>query len=412
MMLVAIGIMLLYCDLSLVPLFILEGGIVVLLGLMNVLYRMLVKPVSSLVNGVDLLKEQDFSSRLSPVGQWDADKIVSLFNDLMARLKKERLRVREQNYFLDLLIEASPMGIMILDLDGKIMMANGAAVEILNDDSLDGKPLGSLDTPLGRMIASLERGEKKTVRLSDTKIFRLSRHSFMDQGYNRPFFMIESLTDEVMRAEKAAYEKVIRVIAHEVNNSMAGITSIFDLLGDVLTDNELRAVVSSCSDRAESLSRFITSYANVVRIPAPVLVSVDLVARLDGLLPFLRDMAGENIVIKTDFPSSPVNVMIDITLMEQVVINLVKNSIDSIGNQMGCVTLRVTANPVTLEVIDDGPGISTETAAKLFTPFFSTKPTGQGLGLMFVAEILRRHNASFNLSTSPADLLTRFTIKL
>ncbi len=390
-----------------------EGCIVVILILMSVLYRSLIRPVSALINGVDLLREQDFSSRLSKVGQWDADKVVALFNDLMARLKKERLRVREQNHFLDLLIEASPMGIIILGTDNRVMMANKAAVVILKEEQLPGKSLGELDTALGTELATLEKGEKKTVRLSDTKIFRLSRLSFMDQGYQRPFFMIESLTDEVMRAEKSAYEKVIRVIAHEVNNSMAGITSIFDLLSDYFADSEpdLKAAVASCSDRAMGLSRFITSYANVVRIPEPVLSRVDLVGHVESILPFLRDMCGETVGIVTSFPAVPVSVDIDTTLMEQAVINLVKNSLDSIGSRHGTVTLRISVDPPELEIIDDGPGITPEAASKLFTPFFSTKPTGQGLGLMFVAEILRRHKCGFNLSTSPVDSLTRFTIK-
>ena len=390
-----------------------EGCIVAILILMSVLYRSLIRPVSALINGVDLLREQDFSSRLSKVGQWDADKVVALFNDLMARLKKERLRVREQNHFLDLLIEASPMGIIILGTDNRVMMANKAAVVILKEEQLPGKALGELDTALGTELATLEKGEKKTVRLSDTKIFRLSRLSFMDQGYQRPFFMIESLTDEVMRAEKSAYEKVIRVIAHEVNNSMAGITSIFDLLSDYFADNEpdLKAAVASCSDRAMGLSRFITSYANVVRIPEPVLSRVDLVGHVESILPFLRDMCGETVGIVTMFPDVPVSVDIDTTLMEQAIINLVKNSLDSIGSRHGTVTLRISVDPPELEIIDDGPGITPEAASKLFTPFFSTKPTGQGLGLMFVAEILRRHKCGFNLSTSPVDSLTRFTIR-
>ncbi|HBI58865.1 MAG: ATP-binding protein [Duncaniella sp.] len=390
-----------------------EGCIVAILILMSVLYRSLIRPVSALINGVDLLREQDFSSRLSKVGQWDADKVVALFNDLMARLKKERLRVREQNHFLDLLIEASPMGIIILGTDNRVMMANKAAVVILKEEQLPGKTLGELDTALGAELATLEKGENKTVRLSDTKIFRLSRLSFMDQGYQRPFFMIESLTDEVMRAEKAAYEKVIRVIAHEVNNSMAGITSIFDLLSDYFAESEpdLKAAVASCSDRAMGLSRFITSYANVVRIPEPVLSRVDLVGHVESILPFLRDMCGETVGIVTMFPDVPVSVDIDTTLMEQAVINLVKNSVDSIGARRGTVTLRISVDPPVLEIIDDGPGITPEAASKLFTPFFSTKPTGQGLGLMFVAEILRRHKCGFNLSTSPVDSLTRFTIR-
>lgn len=111
--------------------YILEGLIFVTFLFLIVFYRKIVKPLHTIGNGMELLKEQDFSSRLSPVGQFEADRVVNVFNKMMEQLKNERLRLREQNTFLDLLINASPLGVIILNLDERITSLNPAAIKVL-----------------------------------------------------------------------------------------------------------------------------------------------------------------------------------------------------------------------------------------------------------------------------------------
>lgn len=397
-----------------------EGTLLLSALLLYMLYANIVRPVNALGAGMDLLREQDYSSRLSLVGQRDADRIVKLFNDLMGRLKTERLKVREQNHFLDLLIEASPMGILSYGFADEIVMANSTAVKMLGENP-EGKRLDQLSSPLAKMFMSLRRDDSVTVRLSDTMIYRLSRLSFMDQGYPRPFLLIETLTDEVRMAERSAYEKVIRVMGHEVNNSMASIRSLLDLLGEIRPwgdDDDLSAAVDACVHRAEALSSFITSYSKVVKIPplrpAPLSL-VELLNRIETFVVGMGKSRGVNLSISVAQGVQPDELPLDAELLEQVLINIVKNSIESIVSAKEPVadprvTLEVLA-PTMLVVTDNGPGISSEAATSLFTPFFSTKPSGQGLGLMFVAEILRRHGATFSLVTSSTDHLTRFTMQ-
>jgi len=111
--------------------YLVEGLIVVAIFLLIIFYKKIVKPLNTIGNGMDLLKEQDFSSRLSPVGQYEADRVVNIFNRMMEQLKNERIRLREQNNFLDLLIKASPMGVIILNFDEKITSLNPAAIKVL-----------------------------------------------------------------------------------------------------------------------------------------------------------------------------------------------------------------------------------------------------------------------------------------
>ena len=396
--------------------YLVEGIITLSLIYLVYFYHKVVKPLDTIANGMDLLREQDFSSRLKSVGQLEADRIVDIFNRMMQQLKEERLRLREQNHFLDLLISVSPMGVVILTFDGKVSMANKAALKFLEVDTEEdmlNKGMEDLKTPLAEEMSRLPKDTTETIRLSDSHIYRCSRLSFVDRGFAHPFFLIESLTSEVMKAEKKAYEKVIRMIAHEVNNSVAGITSTLDTVDDALQTmddtDDLREVMKVCVERGYSLSRFITRFADVVKIPEPQLEEVRLNDRLSACERFLENICQDHQVdLRMDLCEENPWVKIDTSLFEQVLINMVKNSVESI-EEKGVITLRTSASPVMLEVADTGRGISKEVETKLFTPFFSTKPNGQGIGLIFIREVLMKHGCSFSLRTYE-DGITRFRI--
>jgi len=379
-------------------------------------YRKVIKPLNSIAGGMDLLRAQDFSSRLAPVGQREADRIVQVFNRMMDQLKEERLRLREQNHFLDLLISVSPMGVIILTLDEKISMTNKAALEFMDEgpeENLIGKSMDELNGTLAEELKRLPKGATETIRLSNSRIYRCSRLSFIDRGFAHPFYLIESLTADVMKAEKKAYEKVIRMIAHEVNNSVAGIASTLDTVNDALQTiddtEDLQEVMKVCIERSFSMSRFITNFADVVKIPEPQLEEVSLNDRVFACKRFMENVCqSRNIDLQMNLCEGNPTVSIDTSLFEQVLINIIKNAAESIGEK-GCITIRTSVSPLMLEIGDTGQGISKETETMLFTPFFSTKPNGQGIGLIFIREVLMKHNCNFSLRTYP-DGITRFRI--
>ena len=396
--------------------YLIEGLITLTLVYLIYFYRKVIKPLNSIAGGMDLLRAQDFSSRLAPVGQREADRIVQVFNRMMDQLKEERLRLREQNHFLDLLISVSPMGVIILTLDEKISMANKASLEFMDEgeeENLIGKSMDELTGTLAEELKRLPKGATETIRLSNSRIYRCSRLSFIDRGFAHPFYLIESLTADVMKAEKKAYEKVIRMIAHEVNNSVAGITSTLDTVNGALQtmDNteDLQEVMKVCIERSFSMSRFITNFADVVKIPEPQLEEVSLNERVIFCKRFMENVCqSRNINLQMDLCKENPTVNIDTSLFEQVLINIIKNSAESIGKK-GCITIRTSTSPLMLEIGDTGKGISKETEAMLFTPFFSTKPNGQGIGLIFIREVLMKLNCNFSLRTYP-DGITRFRI--
>ena len=396
--------------------YLIEGLITLSLVYLVYFYRKVIKPLNSIAGGMDLLRAQDFSSRLAPVGQREADRIVQVFNRMMDQLKEERLRLREQNHFLDLLISVSPMGVMILTLDEKISMTNKAALEFMDEgpeENLIGKGMDELNGTLAEELKRLPKGATETIRLSNSRIYRCSRLSFIDRGFAHPFYLIESLTADVMKAEKKAYEKVIRMIAHEVNNSVAGIASTLDTVNDALQTiddtEDLQEVMKVCIERSFSMSRFITNFADVVKIPEPQLEEVSLNDRVFACKRFMENVCqSRDIDLQMNLCEENPTVSIDTSLFEQVLINIIKNAAESIGEK-GCITIHTSVSPLMLEIGDTGQGISKETETMLFTPFFSTKPNGQGIGLIFIREVLMKHNCNFSLRTYP-DGITRFRI--
>lgn len=396
--------------------YVVEACVCLTLIYLVVFYSRIIQPLHIIGNGMDLLKEQDFSSRLSRVGQPEADRIVDIFNKMMEQLKNERLQLREQNHFLDLLINASPMGVVILTLDREIQLLNPAAQKMfggINQPDLAGKYLSDIDSPLALELSRISMDESRTVRLSDANIYKCTHSSFIDRGFRRSFYLIEVLTQEVFKAEKKAYEKVIRMIAHEVNNTTAGITSTLDTLEAAFCEmqdtEDVCEVLRVAIERCYSMSRFITNFADVVRIPEPQMERLSLNRVVSSCKRFMETIcADRNIQIIMELDTISPVVRLDSALFEQVLVNIIKNAAESIGRD-GQIYIRTFHDPICLEIADTGKGIDKETEAKLFSPFFSSKPNGQGIGLMFIREVLQKHTCSFSLRTY-ADGFTRFRI--
>ena len=393
-------------------------GIVVVV-LMVWLYRRVVRPMHLLNSGMHLLREQDFSSRLRTVGVPEADNIVTVFNQMMEELKEERLRLLERNNLLDLLVEVSPMGVVMLDFDGHITSLNPAAMQFLacSGDDYKDKTFAELPGDLAARIGTLEDEATATFSMNNASVYRCTRSSFLDRGFHHPFVLIESLTQEVMDAERDAYGKVIRMISHEVNNTMASVGSIIETVSDELRERpdtrELAVALQACTDRSREMSAFITRFADVVRLPDPCLQETPLNTLVTANAQFLESLCHtHNICLRTDLCSPSPMVSADAALMTQVLVNIVKNSIESINEwgTAGEITITTTASPAAIIVADNGIGLSDETEKKLFTPFFSTKPNGNGIGLLLVREILTRHRFPFSLKTE-SDGMTRFRIQ-
>lgn len=385
------------------------GLCVALLLVTALLAQAVHSPLKAVQNGMYLLREQDFSSRLRPIGQADADMVVEVYNSVIDSMRAERLKNLEQNHFLSQVVDASPLGVAICDFDGRIVQTNRAWEKMQSPR-------------LAKAIDSISDGTTGTVRVADSLIVRISRLWFMDKGFRRRFILVEKLTDEIVAAEKQMFNTIVRTIGHEVNNSLGSVMSVLESLEEMHAGDPLTAdAITSCSASCANLVGFVRGYADIVKLPAPVPEQVDLNEWLMRLRPALQALVtGRGITLEMNLGEGEAPSRIDPMLMERVLVNIVKNAAESIGDEKkGVITVSLAAvtEPDTpachlLSVTDNGKGISPEASKKLFTPFFSTKNPDRGLGLMLVTDILRAHRSRFSLSTSPETSLTTFSFTL
>jgi nitrogen fixation/metabolism regulation signal transduction histidine kinase len=388
-------------------LFAVELAFGVSLGVGVHLARRALRTLSLGADAVRLIREEEFTSRLRETGDTEVDALIGVYNRMVDSLRAERVRVREQHHFFSQVIGASPAGIVILDFDGRIAEINPAAAGLLGVSVASARGVSLTDLPgaLAKHLAALPAGSRDVAALTGPSRIRCEHGTFIDRGFTRGFFVLEELTAELRQFERHAYEKLIRVMSHEVNNTA---TSANSLLHSVLAymgelppgsrqdaEHAIRIVI----DRSEALSDFMRRFADVFRLPAPVrhpAVLQDVVRPLVRLMEARPESAG--VTWSWGGPDRPVVVEIDRTQFEQAVLNVLKNAAEAAGPR-GVVTVRLgdEAGRVVLVVEDSGPGLTAEVQENLFTPFFSTKPDGQGIGLTLVREILAAHGFDYQL---------------
>lgn len=371
--------------------------------------------------GVRLIREGELTSRFREVGDPDVDALIGVYNHMVDTLREERTRVQEQHQFLSRILDVSPAGIVVLDFEGAVSSVNPAAVRLLGCASEDvaGRPLAALASPLAPRLAALAPGAAEVVGLSGARRVKIHHGTFQDRGFARSFLLLEELTEELRQFERAAYEKLIRVMSHEVNNSVAASNS---LLHSSLTygrelppasRTDFEEAIGIVIERTEQLNAFMRRFADVFRLPVPVREDVALVPLLEAIVRLQRarpEAAG--VQWRWDVEDPDARARLDRGQFEQALLNIVKNAVEAAGPG-GSITLRqrTVQGRTELSVEDSGPGIGAEAQANLFTPFFSTKPHGQGIGLTLVQEVLVAHGFDFALEAPPGGP-TRFSIRL
>ena len=253
-------------------------------------------------------------------------------------------------------------------------------------------------------------GKSEIIRKGNFRVYRCYHLNFIQDGFKREFYLLESLTDEIMKAERAAYEKVIRTISHEVNNSMGGVKSVLEIMDEITENPDIKNVIQSCENRCESMCNFIRDYADVVKISEPVLKEIDLAKEMNLMVPFLRQILPEEVSLIYNETDKELSINADSSQIQQVILNIVKNAAESIKGK-GFIEIFIDRSPEGVELVisNNGESISEIVSRQLFTPFFTTKPSGKGIGLTFVREVLNRHNADYSLRTD-SDSITRFSI--
>jgi signal transduction histidine kinase len=248
---------------------------------------------------------------------------------------------------------------------------------------------------------------------------RCQRSRFTDRGFNRSYILIEELTAELNRSERETYEKLIRMISHEVTNTVAATNSLLEscrTYAAEFTNEEHRADYENALDvlitRNHNLNEFTKGFSDLVKLPEPQRHDVDVRELLNAMRTMFRaDLAERSIEFDVRVDDGLPLVSMDANQMDQVLINVIKNAAEAIGRD-GRIEIAACHGPgrVDIAISDTGAGLDAETKKNLFTPFFTTKKDGQGLGLTLVREILAQHGFAFSLE--PVGGKTQFRIEM
>jgi len=372
------------------------------------LVRALFVPLDLIRTGAELIAERDFTSQFREVGQPEMDALIRIYNRMSARLREERLKAQEQHYFLERILAASPIGIVTLDFDGRVSSVNPSACVLLGfaEKEALGQELQALPAPpaLAAELAALPLGESRLLT-SGRRRLKVSRAELFDRGFSRCFLSIEELTEELRASEQAAYSKLIRMTSHEVNNSVGPVSSLLDSFrgyGEQLAEedrHDFEGALTVAITRLERLSAFVGGFAEMVRLPPPERRPCDLLRLLEEILILLRPQLEGRRIEVIWVAKAEATLELDRNQIEQVLVNVFKNAMEAIGEGGKIeVSLAKENGRVVLRIADTGQGIPEEVRPLLFTPFFSTKRDGRGLGLTLIREILIQHGCDFGLA--------------
>jgi two-component system, NtrC family, nitrogen regulation sensor histidine kinase NtrY len=456
----------------------LEVGVLCSLMIGLRLVRRALAPLGYTRHFHDLLQDQHYAARLQGGSDAELGELVDLFNTMLKRLYQERLQLGEQQGFLDRLLEATPSAVIVFDFDGKISLLNASALALAGAPVLApagaatgaatnlaasavtsttagtttsatsaatgttagtttsttsgaaaprGQTLRALAgddrTGLLAQLDALPLGDSRLLTAPNGRRYRGQRGQFHDRGFARHFLLVEELTEELESSEKSTYDKLIRVLAHEVNNTVAATGSVLDSLlyyRDQLQDADgadFATAIGAVKQRNVRLGEFIERFTQVVRMPAPELRPCAPQDILDDILYLYREPCRSRAIhLGWARCDAVAPLPLDRQLLEQALLNVVKNAMEAVEQAGGAkpsieFVLARDADGVRLAVIDSANLLGAVPAELLFTPFFTTKKGGQGIGLLFVREVMKLHGFAYRLAAT-GDGRTVFEVVL
>jgi nitrogen fixation/metabolism regulation signal transduction histidine kinase len=393
----------------------LAGAVVVSWIWLAVMFReRLIRPLQTISNLLAALREGDFSIRARDAVNNDALGTVMLeINTLSDTLRTQRLGAQEATALLHAVMAEIDVAIFAFDRDGKLVLVNRYGEHLL------GRPVQEI---IGQRAADLglEPEERIGSHVYDIQFpggsgrWEIRRRTFWQGGEPHALVVLSDVSQPLREQERQAWQRLIRVIGHELNNSLAPIKSIAGSLAALVRRTpqppdwreDMERGLGIIESRTDALNRFTTAYTRLARLPSPNRRPVEVsalmrrIVQLETRLPVALSQ-GPDVTVSAD-PDQ----------LEQLLINLVKNAVDAALETGGrvCATWTHADSMLEVRIDDEGPGLPN--TGNLFVPFFTTKPEGSGIGLVVSRQIAEAHGGSLTLQNRDPGLGTRATVRL
>lgn len=365
------------------------------------LREQVVYPLYTLANLLEALREGDYSLRGSRAQRGDAvGEVIWEVNALSQTLREQRLRVEESAALLAKVLASIDIAIFAFDDAGLLRLINPAGARLIGRkaESAQGQSAGELG-----LAACLGMAHASTLKANfpgGSGSFEVRHAQFREHGRPHQLLAITDLSRALRAEERQAWQRLIRVLGHELNNSLAPIRSMAGTLSTLLgrTDaaedwrEDAASGLAVIGSRAEALSRFMSGYTALARLPPPQRRRVELVPLLERVV-----RLEQRLPIALPEQRAAVELDADPDQLEQALINLTRNAVEAALSEHGGVRLRWAAadDALRIEIEDDGPGLPP--SENLFVPFFTTKPGGSGIGLVLATQIVEAHGGRLTL---------------
>lgn len=373
--------------------------------------------VETLELGVKCFEDNDFSITIQNKRHDELGRIIDAYNNVAQTIRQERMNLYQRELLLDTIIQQTPVALILTDHNNVVVYCNQASITLFKQsESLEGMVFSSLievlPASLKQATVDKQQGLYSHQNEQHKSVYYLNCQAFSLNNSDHYLYLYKNMSAEISRQEVDLWKNAIRLMSHELNNSLAPIASLTNSAKDILQKPQhadmLPDILDTISQRTAHLHTFIEQYAKFARLPKPSVQAVSL----DTFVGHISRLCQVNVV--GEVPD--VQVAIDSGQMEQVLINLLKNGKES-GSAETEVSLAVSLDSngqrAILIIADRGPGMSEAQLQQALLPFFSTKPQGTGLGLTLCNEIVTSHGGEFKVANREGGgLQVRFSVDL
>ncbi|MFC1573984.1 PAS domain-containing sensor histidine kinase [Candidatus Latescibacterota bacterium] len=412
------------------------AGLIAVLVLVSIV-RTVEKTNRSLTGFFQSIRHSDFTQTYKKTGIGSSfDELHAEFNSIMAEFHSEREKREVSRRYLESVVQHVGIGLISFHSDGTVEFINTSAKKLLGVPFLNTiQSLSSFSPELVETLLNLRSGQRKLVKVADREeILHLAVYAteFVVVKKQSKLVSIHNIQDELEEQEMRAWQNLIRVLTHEIMNSITPIASLASTVDGLLQENinheksvdihiqsesanDIRCAVETIRKRSEGLIHFVDNYRNLTRVPTPKFIVFPVYVLFERVQTLLQARFADSIIeFSTAVDPENLELTADLELIEQVLINLLLNAIEATGSRPGArFALKGEINDmdrVIIKVIDNGPGIVDDVVEKIFIPFFTTKPKGSGIGLSLSRQIMRVHGGSLTVRSKP-NVETVFTLR-